>query len=96
MSYRKAFVSVDLETTHLDPRDGKIIEVAAQEAAVFYNEKTGLHGLKVGPLSYCLTIVVLLASVVALLGWVAVKTIRFVVEGIFCPGGVDKKVIIKK
>ena len=32
MPYRKAFIAVDLETTHLDAREGKIIEY--QDAAI--------------------------------------------------------------
>jgi DNA polymerase III epsilon subunit-like protein len=36
--YSKKFISLDLETTHLDPREGKIMEVGAVEVELYVNE----------------------------------------------------------
>lgn len=44
--YRKKFIFLDLETTHLDMREGKIMEVGAVEAELFIG-KTGV-GVKFG------------------------------------------------
>ena len=65
-------------------------------ANVYYNEKTGLPEFKIGPLSLCLTGLVLFMSVMILLTWVAVSVILFLANSLFCPNGVDKKVIIRK
>src|SRR3989338_7112836 len=42
--YRKKFVSLDLETTHLDAREGRIIEAAAAEVDLSFESSDG--GLK--------------------------------------------------
>src|SRR5437867_1684206 len=38
MEYRKKFIALDLETTHLDMREGKIMEVGAAEAELVWDE----------------------------------------------------------
>lgn len=48
MEYRTKFISLDLETTHLDPREGKIIEVAAQEVEFFFDPKKQVANLRWG------------------------------------------------
>lgn len=37
--YRKKFVAVDLETTHLDMREGKIMEVGAAEFEIYWGDE---------------------------------------------------------
>ncbi|MDP3740898.1 MAG: exonuclease domain-containing protein [bacterium] len=39
IEYRKKFIALDLETTHLDMREGKIMEVGACEADLYFDEK---------------------------------------------------------
>src|SRR3989344_5393684 len=39
VAYRKKFISLDLETTHLDARDGRIMEVGAVECEIFFDEQ---------------------------------------------------------
>ena len=65
-------------------------------ANIYYNEKTGPPEFRVGPLGFCFIIVVLLISVVVLLVGVFIKATMFVANALFCPSGIDNKVITKK
>lgn len=37
--YRKKFIALDLETTHLDPEEGRIMEVGAIEVEIFFDRQ---------------------------------------------------------
>ena len=65
-------------------------------ANIYYNHQTGMPEFRVGPLGILLTIIVLLISVVVLLIGIFVKATMFVANALFCPGGIDNKVITKK
>lgn len=46
--YQKKFVVLDLETTHLDIREGRIMEVGGQEAELFWDEQTSKIAVRFG------------------------------------------------
>lgn len=46
--YRKKFIALDLETTHLDMREGRIMEVGAVEAELLFDEKKSAVAVKFG------------------------------------------------
>lgn len=47
-AYRKKFIALDLETTHLDMREGRIMEVGAVEAELLFDEKKSTVAVKFG------------------------------------------------